>query len=78
MMKNGDVNLAKEIGQLQGKMEAHGEAIDELRADVKKLLRVMNEARGGWRTLLLVTGLAGAVGAVTSKALPALTKALGL
>lgn len=74
----GDVNLANEIGRIQGTMTAHGEDIAELRADVKKLLRVMNEARGGWRTLLLVTGLAGAVGAMTSKAIPVLAKVFGL
>ncbi len=74
----GDVNLATEIGRIQGTQKAHGDDIAELRADVKKLLRAMNEARGGWRTLMLVTGLAGAVGAMTSKAMPALAKAFGL
>ncbi len=74
----GDVNLATEIGRIQGTQKAHGEDIAELRGDVKKLLRVMNEARGGWRTLLAVTARAGAVGATVSKAMPALAKAFGL
>lgn len=69
-----DANLAKEIGRIEATIEAQGKAIDELNADVKTLLRVINEARGGWRTLIIVAGVAGVVGGLVSKMWPVLGK----
>ena len=55
------------IGGLEGDMK-------ELRSDVKQILAEMHKAKGGWRTLMLVGGMAGAVGALVGKFLPFLTK----
>ena len=49
-----------EIAELQRNME-------ELSKDVKTILSTLAEARGGWKTLLLVAGVAGAVGAGLAK-----------
>lgn len=49
-----------EIGALQSDMV-------ELKRDVKSILTTLSEARGGWKTLMLVAGIAGAVGAVLGK-----------
>ena len=42
----------------------------ELKADVKCLLAKMNQAKGGWMTLIAVAGIAGSMGALVSKMLP--------
>jgi hypothetical protein len=39
----------------------------ELKNDVKSILTTLSEARGGWKTLMLVAGVAGAVGAILGK-----------
>lgn len=49
-----------EILSLQGDMT-------ELKKDVKKILSTLSEARGGWKTLMLVAGVAGATGAFMTK-----------
>ena len=42
----------------------------ELKADVKCLLAKMNQAKGGWMTLIAVAGIAGSMGAFVSKFIP--------
>lgn len=37
--------------------------ISEIKDDLKSILTTLNEAKGGWKTLLAVAGMAGAVGA---------------
>jgi hypothetical protein len=37
--------------------------VAEMRKDMKTILTTLSEARGGWKTLMLVAGMAGAVGA---------------
>lgn len=65
------------------KLEAHQEGLKEdvhsLRADVRELrddvkaLRAMAEnAKGGWRTLMLVGGIGTAIGGVIVKFVPVL------
>lgn len=49
-----------EIGALQSDMK-------ELKRDVKAILATLSEAKGGWKTLMLVAGVAGAVGALLGK-----------
>ena len=44
--------------------------VDEMRADVKCLLAKMNQAKGGWMTLIAVAGIAGSMGALVSKLMP--------
>ena len=64
----------------QEKIGAHGEAIDMLKARMTRMeLKLdaigttLSEARGGWKTLLLVGGAAGAAGAIIGKLLPFLS-----
>lgn len=59
--------LGREMRELK---EAHREQMAELRASNKavaekmdSVLTVMSEARGGWRTLMLMGGAAGSIGA---------------
>lgn len=44
--------------------------VRELKSDVKTILETLNTARGGWKTLLMVAGVAGAMGAFIAKVAP--------
>jgi NADPH:quinone reductase-like Zn-dependent oxidoreductase len=59
-----------------GRLETHVAAIDTRLARVESKLdglsEVLSQARGGWRTLLLVSGAAGAIGAWATKIATAL------
>lgn len=45
------------------------EDVTELKVDVKAVLATLSQAKGGWKTLLALASLAGAVGAVAGKLL---------
>ena len=63
---------------------AHAEAMGDLKArmmrveadqigmagDLKAIRSSLDQAKGGWKTLMLVGGLAGAVGALVVKVIP--------
>lgn len=53
--------LQQQVKQLHRDMQAMNETLVEIN-------RTLSEARGGWRTLMLVGGVAAAVGASIAKA----------
>ena len=57
----------REVGEHDARLKALEQQVAELRADVKSILSVLNEARGGWKTLMLVGGIAGMMGATVAK-----------
>lgn len=65
-MSNGD---DRAFGRLEADVENLQREMGELRKDVKKLVDGFNQAKGGWKTLLLVAGVAGTMGALTTKLL---------
>ena len=65
---NGDLQrLAQEVGEIKGRLGAVEEATRDQHKDIKTILRTLNEARGGWKTLLLVAGISGLFGALGAK-----------
>jgi len=56
-----------ELGELQAEVRNVKEAVGEMRKDIKGILDTLAQARGGWKTLLLVAGIAGVAGAVLTK-----------
>lgn len=44
--------------------------IDEMRTDVRDIKEVLSQARGGWKTLMLVAGISSTIGALTIKLVP--------
>lgn len=58
------------LATLEEQMRATRADHAEMRADVKTIMATLQEAKGGWRTLMMVGGAAGAVGAVIGKLLP--------
>lgn len=59
--------LAQQLGEVQGRLKAAEEALREQGQDIKAILKTLNQARGGWKTLLLVAGMSGACGALATK-----------
>jgi hypothetical protein len=60
--------LKLEVDYLKG-------TIDEMRGDLKEIKTTLTEARGGWKTLMLVAGISSTMGALFIKVMPWLTVA---
>ena len=63
-----ETRLAEHMGRLDGEQRAMKADVAELKRDMKALLAAVNQARGGWKTILIVAGVSGAAGALMSKA----------
>ena len=70
-MTNGN---DKDIGRLEGRMSSVERDLSGMKTDLRCILKTLNEARGGWKTLLLAAGVAGTVGAFATKLLPFIWK----
>ena len=46
--------------------------VAEIAKDVKCLLSVVNQTRGGWKVIMLVAGVAGTAGALIGNVIPLL------
>lgn len=69
---------------LPARVAVHGSRLDRLEDDLKELKRIVEEGnrgirdirdiimqtKGGWKTLMIVGGVAGTVGAAVAKLLP--------
>lgn len=62
------------LGEHQGRLSRLESDIAEVKADVKLLLAQANQAKGGYKTLMLVGGVAGTAGALVGKFLPFLAR----
>lgn len=63
------INIARlevQVGNLTQGMEGLQESNKELTAKVDQVLLALSEARGGWRTLMLVGGAASSAGAAVA------------
>lgn len=64
--------MERDIGRHDAEIEALQREIAELRVEVREISKMLSEARGGWRSLMLVGGAASALGALMSKLLSAI------
>lgn len=55
---------------LETKMESLKSDVSEIKTDVAAIRDTLSQARGGWKTLVMVAGAAGAVGALLGKLVP--------
>lgn len=67
-------NIHHDLGRHDAQIEALQEQVKQLHADMlamnatlQKINNTLSEAKGGWKTLMLVGGIAAAVGATFSK-----------
>lgn len=58
------------IAVLEIEVENIKKDIGDLKADVRIIRDTLLQARGGWKTLMLVAGLASTVGALLTKFVP--------
>lgn len=59
-----------DIARLQSDVHHLEGQVIELRADVKSLLAMVNQSKGGWKVILMVAGVAGTAGAALAKIVP--------
>lgn len=59
--------LQRRIGRHDGDIEALKYRLDKMEPKIDKILDTLSQARGGWKTLLLVAGVAGSMGALAAK-----------
>jgi septal ring factor EnvC (AmiA/AmiB activator) len=53
-----------EIKHMQDDMDRMAKDIDEIKKSLADINRTLSEAKGGWKTMMAVAGLASAVAAV--------------
>ena len=58
------LTTARELGEHSSRLKALESGMTEMRGDVKEILSTLNQAKGGWRTLMMVSGVSGTVGGV--------------
>lgn len=59
--------LHHEIGRHDAKIEALEREVHALRDDVADIKRMLSEAKGGWKMLMMVGGMSAAIGAAAAK-----------
>jgi hypothetical protein len=60
----------REFGRLEAEVKALTKCVEEMSADLKAVRSALDAAGGGWRVLVAVGGLSGAVTAVVVKWIP--------
>lgn len=61
---------AVEVAELRAKVSHMERDVQEVKRDVKDLLAMANQTKGGWKTIVIVAGVAGSMGAFLAKILP--------
>lgn len=64
------VSPEERIAVLEVQVEGLQKTLDGVSLDVRTIRDTLSQARGGWKTLMLVAGLASTVGALLTKILP--------
>jgi hypothetical protein len=59
--------MQRDMGRLEARVDAQESELREIKADVKAILALVNQAKGGWKTLVVVGAVAGAMGALVTK-----------
>ena len=59
-----------DIAVLKTEVEYLKNHIAEIRDDTREIKETLHQAKGGWKTLMLVAGISSSVGALAAKALP--------
>jgi len=65
-MSDSDVQIAI----LKTELEHARKDLDEVKEDLKAIKECLMQAKGGWKTLMLVAGISSTVGALITKAAP--------
>ena len=63
-------NIEREIGNLEARMQAVESQLHAMSVDVREIRDALVGVKGGWRTLMVVIGLAASIGAALGKYVP--------
>lgn len=59
--------ISRAIGELQGSQRALQYEIADMKKRVSQMDETIQQAKGGWKTLFMIAGAAGAAGALIGK-----------
>lgn len=59
--------IHRDIGRHDEAIETLKEEVSEMRKDLAEIKAILSQAKGGWRTLVAVGSIAGAIGAAIVK-----------
>jgi len=62
--------VQRDLGRMEAQITTLISQVSALNVKVAAIDKTLSEARGGWRMLLMVGGVAGAVGGLLGKYLP--------
>lgn len=62
--------VAIEVAVLEAELNHVRKDLDQVKDDLKIIRNTLAEARGGWKTLMLVAGFSSVVGALLAKVAP--------
>lgn len=61
------MSIEREIGEMSSRLRTLEREMSETRQCMRELHEMALQAKGGWKTLMLVAGLAGTFGALGAK-----------
>jgi prefoldin subunit 5 len=61
------MSVERELGEMSSRLRTLEREMSETRETLKELHELALQAKGGWKTLMLVAGFAGLVGAIGAK-----------
>jgi len=64
--------IQRDIGRHDAQIETLQEDMRSLKNDVHEIKLILSEARGGWKTLMMVGGISATIGALIAKIATAL------
>jgi len=62
-----DEQVHQTLGKHDGLIESLQKRVEKIDGNVEKILEHINQTKGGWKVLIVMSGLAGACGAMVSK-----------
>ena len=60
-------NIERELGRLESDVTELKKKVDKMQISLDDISATLSEAKGGWRTLMIVGGIAGALGSLITK-----------
>jgi hypothetical protein len=68
--ERGDLQTERRIATVEQQVKDIRADVCEMKTDIRVIRDTLAQAKGGWKTVLLVAGAAGAVGTLLGKLLP--------
>lgn len=63
----------RELGEMSAKIEHLENTVTAMQKDLRTIRDTLLQARGGWKTLMLVAGLSATIGGLLAKIVPLLS-----